>query len=193
MFPLTRAFSWLALPFLMAAQTQPVATTTTQTSAASANFAYVSDDGCVQNEVIVFASQTTLAAPGKAPQTNAEVTYSRYRYDFCEDTDLGTDLGTSSQPMFAGDLSRASLNTTIHGHTASGGTVSVSFILSWNGQGTVTSRAPRPQSPRPGAARLISGENLSRNAIVTGIMDEREISAAAVAASLHTARKSLAR
>src|ERR1035438_1508948 len=138
---LTRGCGWLALSSLIAAQAQPVATTT-QTSAASANFAYVSDDGCVQNEVIVFANQTTVVSR-QAPRTTAEVTYTRYRYDYCADTDLGTDLGTNSQPMFSGDLNRASLNATIHGHTASGSAVTVSFVLVWNGRGGGSSRGGR--------------------------------------------------
>src|ERR1035438_10927824 len=93
---LTRACGWLALSSLIAAQAQTAATSP-QTSAASANFAYVSDDGCILNEVIVFANRTT-AVKTDAPRTTAEVTYTRYRYDYCEDADLGTDLGTSSRP-----------------------------------------------------------------------------------------------
>src|SRR6266568_9621534 len=58
-------------------------TTTTQASTGSANFSYVSDDG-------------------KGPASTAEVTYTRYRYDYVEDIDLGTDLGTSPQPLFSG-------------------------------------------------------------------------------------------
>ena len=189
--PLTRACGWLALSCWMAAQAQPVPTTT-QTASASANFAYVSDDGCVQNEVIVFANQTTVVS-GNAPRTTAEVTYTRYRYDYCEDTDLGTDLGTSSQPMFSGDLNRASLNAAIHGHTASGSAVTVSFVLVWNGRGSVTSRVGRPQDARAGSAPSPGSENLSRNAVVSGSMDERDIANAAVGASLHTTRKTIFR
>jgi len=189
---LARACGWLALSCCMAVHAQPLVTTTTQTSSASANFAYVSDDGCVQNEVIVFANQTTVLS-GKAPRTTAEVTYTRYRYDYCEDIDLGTDLGTSSLPMFSGDLSRASLNGTIHGHTASGSAVTVSFVLLWNGRGSVTSRAGRPQDARAGGARLIGSENLSRSAVVSGSMDERDIADAVVGASLHTTRKTISR
>jgi len=69
-------------------------TTTTQASTGSANFSYVSDDG-------------------KGPASTAEVTYTRYRYDYVEDIDLGTDLGTSPQPLFSADLDKASLHATI--------------------------------------------------------------------------------
>src|ERR1035438_9580235 len=103
---LTRACGWLALSSLIAAQAQTGATTT-QTSAASANFTYVSDDGCILNEIIVFANRTTVVT-ANAPRTTGEVTYTRYRYDYCEDVDLGTDLGSSAQPAFSGDLNRAS-------------------------------------------------------------------------------------
>src|ERR1035441_10591125 len=74
---LTRGCGWLALSSLIAAQAQTAATTT-QTSAASANFAYVSDDGCILNEIIVFANRTT-AVRDNTPRTTAEVTYTRYR------------------------------------------------------------------------------------------------------------------
>ena len=95
---LMRACGWLALSSLIAAEAQTT-TTTTQASAASASFVYVSDDGCVQNEVVLFANRTTVVS-AKAPRTTAEVMYSRYQYDYCEDSDLGTDVGTSMRPIF---------------------------------------------------------------------------------------------
>ena len=61
----------------------------------------MSDDGCVQNEVMVFVTRTTVAS-AKGPVATAEVTYTRYRYDYCTDADQGTDLGTSSRPVFSG-------------------------------------------------------------------------------------------
>src|ERR1035437_7638991 len=149
---LTRACGWLALSSLIAAQAQ-TATTTTQASAASANFAYMSDDGCVQNVVIVVANVRTVVS-AKAPGTTAEVTYSRDRYDYCEDSDLGTDLGTSPRPVFSGNLNRASLNATINGHTASGSVIAVSFVLVWEGKGGITRRVGRPQTTRAGSAKL---------------------------------------
>jgi hypothetical protein len=188
----TRACGWLALSsFLIAAEAQTVATTT-QSFAATANFAYVSDDGCVQNEVIVFANRT-IVVPAKAPGTTAEVTYTRYRYDYCEDTDLGTDLGTSSRPIFSGDLNRGSLNATINGHTASGSVVTVSLVLVWEGKGGITRRAGGAQNTRAGSARSTPSENLSRNAVVSGSMDDRDISDAIVGASLHMTRKTISR
>jgi hypothetical protein len=188
---LTRACGWLALSSLIAAEAQAPATTT-QASTASASFAYVSDNGCIQNEVIVFANRTMVVS-AKAPSTTAEVTYSRYRYDYCEDSDLGTDLGTASRPVFSGDLNRASLNATINGHTPSGSVVTVSFVLVWEGKGGITRRADRPQDSRAGSIKSIRSENLSRNAVVSGTLDDRDISDAIIGASLHTTRKTISR
>jgi hypothetical protein len=188
---LTRACGWLALSGWIAANAQTAAPAT-HTSAATANFAYVSDDGCVQNEIIVFASRTTVVSD-KTPHTTAEVTYSRYRYDYCEDTDLGTDLGASSQPVFSGDLNRASLNATVNGHTASGSAVTVSFVLVWEGKGVIARRMGRPQNTRDGGANLVRNENLSRTAVVSGSMDGLDISGATVGATLHTTRKTISR
>ena len=184
---LTRACGWLALSSLIAAQAQTAATST-QTSAASANFAYVSDDGCILNEVIVFANRTT-ANGANAARTTAEVTYTRYRYDYCEDADLGTDLGTSSRAVFSGDLNRASLNATISGHTASGSAVTVTFVLMWEGKGAIARKTGRPPNAPAASAKAILTENLNRTAVVSGSMDERDISDSVVGASLHTTRK----
>ncbi|MGO9262191.1 MAG: hypothetical protein ACLQU1_38705 [Bryobacteraceae bacterium] len=156
-------------------------------SAASASFAYVSDDGCVENEVIVFANQTTAVADQAG--TAAKVMYSRSRYDYCEDSDLGTDVGTSLRPAFSGDLNRAALNATINGTTASGSPVTVSFALVWEGKGGITHQAGRPPNTRSGSTKAIGIENLSRNAVVSGTMDGQNISDATVSASLHTTRK----
>ena len=56
----TSACGWLALSSVIAAA--PQTATTTQRSAANASFTYVSDDGCIQNEVVVFASRTTVVS-----------------------------------------------------------------------------------------------------------------------------------
>jgi hypothetical protein len=185
------ACGWLALSSLAAAQAQ-MAATTTRASSASATFSYVSDEGCVQNEVMVFATRTT-AVSAKAPGTAAVVTYSRHRYDYCQDTDLGTDLGTSSRLDFSGDLNRASLNATISGHTAVGSAVTVSFVLLWEGRGGITRHAGLPQKTRVGGAKSIRSENLSRNAVVRGAMDELDISDAMVGASLHMTQNTISR
>jgi len=188
---LTRACGWLALSSLIAAEAQTT-TTTTQAFAASASFAYMSDDGCVQNEVVVFANRTTVVS-AKAPRTTAEVMYSRYRYDYCEDSDLGTDLGTGVRPIFSGDLNRASLNATISGPSASGSVVTVSFVLVWEGKGSITRQTARPQNRRAGSVKVIRSENLSRNALVSGTMDGEDISDAMVGASLQAIRKTISR
>jgi hypothetical protein len=181
----------LALSSFIAAEAQTAATTT-QASAASASFAYVSDDGCIQNTVMVFATRTTVVS-AKAPTTTAQVSYSRYRYDYCEDADLGTDLGTSPRPDFSGDLNRTSLNATINGHTASGAAVVISFALAWEGKGSTTRQVESPQNRPAGSAKLIRSENLVRNAVVRGTVDERDISGAVIGASLHTSRKTISR
>jgi len=189
---LTRACGWLALSslILIAAEAQTAATTM-QEAAATASFTYVTDDGCVQNEVTVFANRTT-AVSAKTPNATAEVTYFRYRYDYCEDSDLGTDLGASSRPVFSGDLNSASLNARIDGRTASGSVVTISFVLEWEGKGGIARRAGRRQDTRAGG-KSIGGETLSRSAVVTGTVDERNISDATVDASLHTTRRTIPR
>jgi len=125
------AVGWRFL--LDAAQAQPVPTTRRRRRQAPISPTW-SDDGCVQNEVIVFANQTTVVS-GNAPRNHREVTYTRYRYDYCEDTDLGTDLGTSSQPMFSGDLNRASLECRHpRAYRLRFRSVTVRLVLVWNGR-----------------------------------------------------------
>src|ERR1700683_5143479 len=114
---LTCTCVWLAISSSIAARAQTA--TTTQASVATASFAYISDDGCVENDVIVLANSTTVVSSGQ-PTTTLAVTYSRHRYDSCENSDLGTDMGSSPRPLFSGDLDRASLNVTMSGNTTSG-------------------------------------------------------------------------
>jgi hypothetical protein len=187
----TRVCGWLALSSLLAAGAQTTATST-QASVASATFTYMSDDGCVQNDVAVFANRTTVVS-AKAPATTEQVTYFRYRHDDCADSDLGTDQGTSLQPLFSGDLNRASLNATINGYTASGSAITVSFVLFWQGKGRIARQAGQPQNTRAGGAGSMRNENLIRSAVVSGTMDGRDISAATVGASLRTTRKTISR
>lgn len=187
---LIRACGWLALSSVLMAAEAPT-TTTTQASAANASFAYISDDGCVENEVVVFANTTTVTS-AKAPSTAAEVMYSRHRYDYCGDSDLGTDLGTSLRPVFSGDLNRAALNATIHGATASGAVVTVSIELVWEGKGAIAHLASRAPSTST-RAKAVRTQNLSRNAVVSGTMDGQNISDTVVSANLHTTRKTVSR
>jgi len=188
---LTRACGWLALSSLIAAA--PQTSTTTQSSVANASFAYVSDDGCVQNEVTVFANTTTVVSAA-LPKRSVSVIYSRYRYDNCEDSDLGTEVGTAARPAFSGDLNKASLNATIGGSTASGSAVTVSFVLVWEGKGGITRLAGRPQNPpRARSTRVIRSENLSRNAVVSGTIDGLNVSGGMVSASLHTTQNTISR
>ncbi len=186
---LTSACVCVALSSLIAAEPETIGATT-HTSAASANFIYVSDDGCILNEVIVFANRTTVVS-ASAPRATGEVTYTRYRYHYCEGADLGTDLGSSSQPVFSRDLNRALLNATIHGHTASGSPATISFALTWEGRGGITSKTGRPQNSPDAGARLTRSKNMSRNAAVSGSVDEQDISDSAVGASLHIMRKAI--
>ena len=185
----TSACGWLALSSGIAAA--PQTATTTQRSAANASFTYVSDDGCIQNEVVVFASRTTVvsADPRKA---SVLVTYYRSRYDSCEDADLGTDLGTSSQPIFSGDLNRASLNGTVSGPTPSGLVATASFVLVWEGNGGITRLADRAQKT-PASAKVIRSDDFRRTAVATGTIDGHDISGGMVSASLHTTQKTISR
>jgi len=187
------AFGWLAISASIATAGQAprpaqASTKTVQSSSVSATFAYVSDGGCVQNQVVVFANLRT-ASSSKAPQTTADVTYSRHRYDDCDDADLGTDIGTSSRPAFSGDLNKALLNATVEGHTPSGSAVAVSFALVWEGKGAITRHPGRLPAARADGAKPIASESLSRSAAVSGSMDGEDISDAVVSGSLHTSRK----
>lgn len=184
---LTCACASLALASLIAAQAQP-ATTTTEASA-NASFAYMSDDGCVETEVVLFANRTTVVS-AKAPSTTSEVMYSRHRYDYCDNSDLSTDLGSSLRPVFSGDLNRAALNVTINGASASGSVAPVSFELVWEGKGGTT-RMAVPRKTSSGNIKVIRNEKLTRNAAVTGTVDGQSISGAVVTASLHTTRKTI--
>lgn len=164
--------------------------TTTKSSSATASFAYLSDDDCVQNDVEVFASQTTVAS-SKVPKTTMAATYSRHRYNLCEDSDLGTDFGAVGRLAFAGDLDRASLSATISGSSGPGSTTAVAFVLEWAGKGESTRLPAPPETKRTGRPTVIRSENLSRGAIVRGAIDGQDISGGAVSASLHTAQNTI--
>jgi len=180
------------LTFFTLASAEAQKTTTTQASAANASFAYVSDDGCVQNDVVVFANKTTVVS-ANPPTTKTAVTYSRYRYDYCDDADLGTDMGASAQPVFSGNLDGALLNATVNGTTAAGSAAPVSIVLVWEGRGARTSLAARPHT-RAGSPKVIHSENLSRNAVVvSGTIDGQDISQSLVSASLRTTLKTTSR
>jgi hypothetical protein len=187
---LVRACGCLAVFSLFPVQAQQ--STTTRSSAASATFSYVSDDGCVQNDVSVFANSTTLAGTNPL-NTKTTVTYSRYRYDYCADTELGVDMGTNPKPVFSGSLDKALLNASITGTTASGTAVSVSLVLLWEGKGAAERLADRPQNTRAGSPKVIRSENLRRNATVSGTIDGQDVSSGMVHATLHTTQKTTAR
>ena len=91
--------AWLALFSLMPAQAQTA--TTKKTAAASASFAYVSDDGCVHNEVILFANRTTVVS-AKPPRTTAEVpgvpTFGLFRWK------RGAEENTPGSPFWKGSV-----------------------------------------------------------------------------------------
>jgi hypothetical protein len=185
---LSFASSGLAIFSLISAQAQTA--TTKQTSAASASFNYVSDDGCVQNEVIVFANSATVGAADQ-PKTTATVTYSRYRYDYCDDSDLGTDVGNSPRPTFSGDLNKASLYVTINGLTASGSATTISFELVWVGTGGTVRLPDHPQNKRAANSKVVRSENMSRNAVVRGTIDGQNVSGGMISANLHTTRNTI--
>lgn len=183
-----RACSLLAFSSLILIEAHAA---TTQTSTASASFVYMSDDGCVQNQVIVFANRMTPIS-SQAPGTAIEVTYFRDRYDYCKESDLGTDTGTSRRPLFSADLNRAALNATIDGHTVTGSPVTISFDLVWEGQGTITGRKAALRAHGE-SGRLMHRQTLSRNAAVNGSVDDHDISGAVVGASLQTISRIVSR
>jgi hypothetical protein len=174
---------------LFSAQAQ-TATSKKQTFSARASFTYMTDDGCVQNEVIVFANKTTMVA-AVPPSTTTGVTYSRYRYDYCEDSELGMDVGTSPQLTFSGDLNKASLYGTISGTAASGSVGTVSLELVWEGTGNITSLPGRPQNKRAGGSKVLHSENMSRHAVVRGTIDGQNVSGGMMTASLHTTQDTI--
>jgi hypothetical protein len=186
---LSLSCGWLALFCLISAQAQT--TTTKQTASASASFTYVSDDGCVQNEVSVFAHKTTMVA-AVTPKTTAIVNFFRHRYDICEDSDLGPDVVTGTVTDFSGDLNRASLFSTISGTSALGSVVRVSFALVWQGKGAITRVTGRPQNTRAGASKVVRSENASRSAVVSGTIDGENISEMPNA-SLRTTQNTISR
>ena len=185
-----RAVGCLALFCWFGAEAQtPI---TTQSSSASASFAYLSDDDCIQNEVEVFASRTTVGS-ATAPKTTVSVTYSRHRYDLCEEADLGTDLGAAGRPQFSGDLNRASLNATISGSTSHGAATTIAFVLEWAGKGDATTMSGVPPGKRSGRPQVIRSERLSRSAAVRGTVDGQDVSGGAASASLHTTQNTISR
>jgi hypothetical protein len=185
-----RACGCLALFTCMGLQAQT--SVTTQSNSASANFAYLSDDDCVQNDLEVFASKTTVGA-ANAPKTTTAVTYSRHRYNLCEDTDLGTDVGAAGRTAFSGDLNRASLSATVSGSSGPGSSVTVAFVLEWAGRGDSARLPAMAQSKRAGRPTVVRSENLSRTAAVRGTIDGLDVSGGAVSASLHTTESTISR
>jgi hypothetical protein len=65
----------------------------------------------------------------------------------------------------------------------------MTLVLIWEGKGAVTRKTGGPQNVPAAGARAMRTENLNRGAVVSGSMDDRDISDSVVGASLHTTRK----
>jgi len=166
---------------------------------ASANLAFVSPDGCIQNEVSIFIRQTN-AKPGaeKTAGPKNDVTYSRSRFDLCEDDDLGTDLGSSSTAVISGDLNRVRVEASIDGiprairagFDASQPLVRVSFSLTWIGTGDIIHVGRNPGAPNPRAA--VRPDSRSRSATLQGHVDGQDVPAGSIGSILLTTRQAVA-
>jgi hypothetical protein len=183
------AWAIVLLAPLATAGPAPATTATVEVRSASADLAFVSREGCVQNEISIIVHQTTVR-PGASQdaRTETHVSYSRSRFDFCEGVDLGTDLGSSRTALFSGDLNRARLDVSIDGVDASQSTIRISFSLTWNGTGNIQ-RAGRSPSASPDAKAAVHTVSQSRNAWVEGRVDGQDVSGATIAASLQTTRE----
>ena len=163
----------------------------TQSSSATATFAYLSDDDCVQNEVEVFASRTTVtSASGPPPSMTA--TYSRHRFDICENIDLGADIGATGHGTFTADLDRASLSATIGGVSPSGARTTINIALEWAGRGATVQPSAAPSNQIAGKPKVTRG-SASRSAVARGTVDGIDVSDAAVGASLHLEQHTVSR
>jgi hypothetical protein len=170
----------------------PLDTTPVQALSATANLAFLSGDGCVQNEILIFVNQTSGApnTPGGVPG-KTDVTYSRSRFDFCEGVDLGTDRGSSQAVTVSGDLKRLRLDGTINGMDRAQVATRVTFSITWTGMGEihrVTHAAGTPNAK--GAARP---DTQSCTATVVGRVEGEEISEASIGSILLTMRQTKTR
>ena len=165
--------------------------TTTKSSSATASFAYLSDDDCVQNDVEVFASQTTVAS-SKVPKTTMAATYSRHRYNLCEDSDFGHRLrsrrATGLRGRFGPCVSQRDHQWLKWSRLDDGRC----FCVGWAGKGESTRLPAPPETKRTGRPTVIRSENLSRGAIVRGAIDGQDISGTEQSShSLHTAQNTI--
>jgi hypothetical protein len=180
--------SWMVVllvaPALNAA---PLDATPEQVLSATANLAYISRDGCVQNEISIFVNQT-IPVPNKAGAVpgKTEVTYLRTRFDFCEGVDLGLDRGSSRAVTVTGDLKRLRLDGAIDGTDGSQGSTRVTFSIAWTGMGEIH-RVTHP-SGAPNAKGAARPDTQSRSAIVDGRVEGEEVSEASIGSILLTIR-----
>lgn len=166
----------------------PLSSTPVQALSATANLAFISRDGCVQNEVSIFLNQTIPAAnatpgvPGKA-----DVTYVRNRFDFCEGVDLGTDRGSSHAVSVSGDLNRLRVDGTIDGTDASQAAIRLTFSIMWTGMGEI--RRVTHASGAANAKGAARPDTQSRSATVIGRVDGEDVSEASIGSILLTMRQ----
>jgi hypothetical protein len=185
--------SWMvALLVSPALNAGPLDTTPVQVLSATANLAFISHDGCVQNEISIVVNQTAAAAntSGGAPG-NTDVTYSRSRFDFCEGVDLGIDRGHSRTVTVSGDLKRLRLDGSIDGSDGSQASTRVAFSITWTGMGEIH-RVTHPVGAT-NAKGVSRPDTQSRGATVIGHVDGEEISEASLGSILLTMRQTKTR
>jgi hypothetical protein len=195
------AWAIVLLAACASANPMPADTSTVQILSASASVEFVSHDGCIQNEVSIFIKRTTaLQGASKETGTRGEATYSRSRYDLCEDTDLGTDVGSSSAAVLSGDLQRIHLDIAIEGvsHAIGRGLdaavppVRISFSLTWSGTGNIHRVGGSPGTSS--SAKVVVRQNSqSRGATVGGQVDGEEIFSGSIGSIMLTTRQTIAR
>lgn len=193
--------AWAVLLLATPASTNsaPEDSSASQVLTASANLAFVSPEGCIQNEVSIFVRQTT-AKPGAAKTAGpkSDVTYSRSRFDLCEDDDLGTDLGSSSTAVISGDLNRVRVDASIdginralrRGFDASEPPIRVAFSLTWTGTGDILRVGRNPGAANARAA--VRPDSRSRSATLQGRVDGQDVPAGSIGSILLTTRQAVA-
>lgn len=195
----TTAFALLAL--LASTNADPAESPTVESLSASGNLSFVSRDGCIENDVTIFVNKT-VAPPGasKAVSYKTDVTYSRLRYDLCTDSDLGTDLGSTSTAEVSGDLKSVHLVATVDGiprairsgFDAAIAPVRISFSLTWIGAGDINHL-----SHHVGTATNVKAaarpDRQSRSAWIGGQIDGAEVSSGSIGSILLTARRTATR
>jgi len=173
----------------------PAATSKVEVRSATANLAFVSYEGCVQNEISIFVNQTSVwpGASGE-PHSETAISYSRTRFDLCEDIDLGTDTGASRSAHFSADMSRAQLEASIEGTGPSQAPTRISLSLTFIGTGDTHQASRSPGAPTNAKAKVaVRTDSQTRNAWVQGRIDGQDVSGGSLGASLQITRQTITR